>query len=312
MGFKHDPRTPLGNTGFFVPPIVFNTAALGNVRRVITEQAKAAICGEWFRNVIPPVFAHIMYRYGDGMALEVLGRTLRRLEINSDEVVIQLSLDGESLTSSAGLSGEAAQCWEKSCQLLGDKYQPKLISVSVTDDDAWRMAAELKYAGTVHGVGVAITDWQASREWIAINVPDWIVLCGCTMMRHTPEMLAFIAQLSNRQIPVVLKGVFDCGFLVGGNRLVGRVLNVNNATDRSWLAWRKAFVALCDGHGVSPAHACIQFALSLPGVVSVQVDSSYPDRVAENIRSAYTEVPVNFWASMKEEGLLQEGISGVS
>ncbi len=38
-----------GATGLRVPPIVFGTAALGNVPEVIPEQRKLAICGEWFR-----------------------------------------------------------------------------------------------------------------------------------------------------------------------------------------------------------------------------------------------------------------------
>jgi D-threo-aldose 1-dehydrogenase len=88
-------------------------------------------------------------------------------------------------------------------------------------------------------------------------------------------------------------------------------MNAEDDTQRGLLAWRKAFVALCDGHGITPAHACIQFALSLPGVVAVQLDSSYPDRVAENIRSGFTRVPPNFWASMIEEGLLGANVLGI-
>jgi D-threo-aldose 1-dehydrogenase len=111
------------------------------------------------------------------------------------------------------------------------------------------------------------------------------------------------------QIPIILAGVFEGGFLVGGNRLEGQTVSIDNDAQRASIAWRKAFVSLCDGHGITPAHACIQFALSLPGVVAVQIDSSYSDRVAENIRSAFVEVPANFWASMREEGLLSEDLA---
>ena len=56
--------------------------------------------------------------------------------------------------------------------------------------------------------------------------------------------------------------------------------------------------------GITPAEACIQFALSGPGVVALILNSSHPDRVAENIASVERTVPNAFWASMKEEGLL--------
>ena len=143
------------------------------------------------------------------------------------------------------------------------------------------------------------------NDRIAAVEPDWVTLAGgCTLMRHSREMLAFMGELAQRQIPLLLGGVFDGGFPVGGNRLDGRVLSTDDPADRSLFAWRKAFVALCDGHGVSPAHACIQFALSAPGVVAVLLDSSYPDRVVENVNSVIERVPDKFWASMKEEGLL--------
>jgi D-threo-aldose 1-dehydrogenase len=119
-----------------------------------------------------------------------------------------------------------------------------------------------------------------------------------------------MAELADRRVPIILAGVFDGGFLAGGNRLDGRAVNADDPSQRWLFAWRKAFVALCDGHGISPTHACIQFALSLRGVVAVQLDSSYADRVAANIRSVYTEVPRGFWESMKEEGLLKEFVPG--
>jgi D-threo-aldose 1-dehydrogenase len=304
MGLLYDRHVPLGRTGVQIPPIVFCTAALGNVKRVITEQAKVGICSEWFRQVGPPVWIHVDYRFGDGIALEVLGRILRRFEIPGQEIVIDLAIDGEA-------SGIKAS-WEKSCWLLGTEYRPRLISVENPDAATWRAAMDLKVANAVQGVGIAVRDWQSGVRRLAEIEPDWVtVVGGCTVMRHSPECFAFMAELTSRQIPIILASVFDGGFLVGGNRLDGVTVDADDRVQRSFFAWRKAFVALCDGHGITPAHACIQFGLSIPGVVSVHVDSSYSDRVAENIRSAFAEVPTNFWASMKEEGLLRADVPGV-
>ena len=67
----------LGTTGISIPPICFGSAALGNACRVIPEQSKLEICGEWFRGTSPPVWIDADYQHGDGLALEVLGRMLR-------------------------------------------------------------------------------------------------------------------------------------------------------------------------------------------------------------------------------------------
>jgi D-threo-aldose 1-dehydrogenase len=184
-----------------------------------------------------------------------------------------------------------------------------LLTVGSTSDYDWQAALELKAAGRVVGVGAVLSSSSSQLQQASPTDVDWIMLaCGPTVMRHSVESLEWFNELQRRAIPVVVGGVFEGGFLVGGSRFDGRALRSEVDSDRSTLAWRKSFVALCDGHGITPAHACIQLALALPGVVAVRVESSYADRVAENIRSALTPVPENFWASMQEEGLLAPGV----
>jgi D-threo-aldose 1-dehydrogenase len=282
-----------GIAALSVPPIVFGTAALGNVPRVIPEQRKLEICGEWFEHLKPPVFIDATYGHGDGLALEVLGRMLRRLDVESDEAIIHLTLDVDHIQDD----------WEKSCRLLGSEYRPKLVSICGTNESACRAACQLKTARLVLGVGIATRDFAALSS--LAPPPDWMILTGgFTPMRHSAAMLDSMADLAARQIPILVSGVFDGGFLVGSNRLDGRLLITDNPADRSLLTWRTSFVALCHGHGIAPAHACIQFALSAPNIIAVMVNSSHPDRIAENAVCAQRPVPDIFWTSMKEEGLL--------
>jgi D-threo-aldose 1-dehydrogenase len=178
-----------------------------------------------------------------------------------------------------------------------------LVSICNADENAWRAIGELKAAGFVLGAGIVARDLGSLSQ--VTPSADWVVLTGgFTPMRHPAEPLVSMAELAARQIPTIVSDVFDGGFLVGSNRLDGRVLSAEGPADRSLLAWRTSFVALCHGHGITPAQACIQFALSGPGVVAVMLNSSHSDRVAENIASVERTVPDAFWASMKEEGLL--------
>jgi len=55
---------------------------------------------------------------------------------------------------------------------------------------------------------------------------------------------------------------------------------------------------------VLPADACVQFALSAPGVVSVSLNTSKPERVGDNVAAVQAEIPREFWAEMKTEGLI--------
>jgi D-threo-aldose 1-dehydrogenase len=301
MNNWYDQSRPLGRTGLDVPRVVFGTAALGNVGRVMTDQAKVALCGEFLRQFSPPAWIETSYAYGDGMAVEVLGRALRRLEVTRDEVVVQLTVDAAGVRS-------VAECWEKSCGLLGDPFRPKLLAIRDANEQSWQAARELKTAGEVRGIGLAVSDWQRVGACVAAMDPDWVMLRGCTVMRHPMEVLETMSALAMGEVPIVLCGLFEGGFLVGANRLDGRTLRAEDVSDRSLLAWRKAFVALCDGHGISPSDACIQFALTAPGVDAVRLESSYADRVVQNVNSLRQKVPEGFWESMKEEGLLSESL----
>ncbi|HEX5471259.1 MAG TPA: aldo/keto reductase [Lacipirellulaceae bacterium] len=286
---------PLGRLDLRVPPIVFGTAALGNVPQVIPEQRKLAICGEWFRHVEPPVFVDLEYEHGDGSAMESLGRILRRLDVTSGEVLVHLSID----------STHAMECWEKSCRLLGDAYRPKLITVRNVNEDEWQAVRGLKQSGLVRGVGI----FASSRESLSEHSvdADWVWLRGgLTLLHHPTETTDFLNELAGRQTTVIVSGIFAGGFLTGGNSLNRRTLHADDPADRSLLAWRKSFVALCQGHGVSPAQACVQFALAASAVVAVELESTTPDQVAENVDALLRKVPDAFWASMKEERLLSE------
>ena len=165
----------------------------------------------------------------------------------------------------------------------------------------------MKADGKVKAVGIAARDWNVAAQICDAMALDFVILIGCfTVMRHPSAMLDFLAALADRQIAVINAGVFHGGFLTGSDGFDGRAVTGDNPSDQSLFSWRKSFAALCHGHSVSPAHACIRFALMAPAITAVALNTSHPDRVAENVRAVCTKVPGALWASMKEEGLLAE------
>ena len=65
-----------------------------------------------------------------------------------------------------------------------------------------------------------------------------------TVMSHPPELVAFIASLTQRQVAIINSAVFHSGFLVGGRYFDYRVVSAENTADKPLFAWRKSFVAL--------------------------------------------------------------------
>lgn len=338
-------RRPLGNTGLRVPPILFGCDALANARRTIADTTKLAIVGEWFQHVEPPVFIGAPVHGAIDRGFDVLCWALERLDAAPHEVMLHLAIhaapgwrpgeshqtepadsagsrDTATPPSQAGVSEE----WEVDVRRLGGRVVPTLVSLrgldtyvaaaASADDCARRLAAasaayralvDLRTAGRVRGIGICGSDWRGIEQLAAAMAFDYVLLeDGLSVLHHPIELIQFVAHMAQRNIPIINTGVFAAGFLVGDTQAGPRLAGPDTAAERRRLAWRKAFVALCQGHSVSPAHASIQFGLSPPGVLAVALDSSQPDRVAENVRSALTEVPPALWASMKEEGLLAE------
>jgi D-threo-aldose 1-dehydrogenase len=346
MKIPVDKYRQFGKTGLRVPPIVFGSTALGNAFQALPEQTKMGLCCEWFRHVTPPVFIDTAGKYGAGMALEMIGRALNRLDIPPEDVVINNKLawkrtplctpeplfepgvwmnvehDAEQCISYDGI----LSCWEEGCRFLGGRHRPQLASVHDPDDylnvaktaadrdrrfqdilDAYRALGELKEAGLVHGVGIGAKDWRSIREIDQHVKLDWVMMANSfTVMNHPPELLAFIASLRDRGIGIINSAVFHAGFLVGGRYYDYRVVSQDNPADKPLFAWRKTFVALCEAHGITPAEACVEFSRSAPGIVAIALNTSHPDRVADNVEMVLKESPNGFWASMKEEGLVAE------
>jgi D-threo-aldose 1-dehydrogenase len=314
-----------GQTGLRIPPIVFRGDVLVNAARVIPDQTKLVICGEWFQRVSRPVFIDICYDDKCHAGLE-LGRILRRLDVAPDDVVINLGVTCSAESWSATGQDANPAWYDKACKLLGDAYAPRLVTLEACEDillttpshadhakelkatvEGIHSIAELKSAKRIAGVGIRCNDWCIAKELCDATALDFITLVGgITIMRHPPELIEFLSSLAKRQIPVIAAGVFHGGFLVGGPRFDDRVVSPDDSANQSLFAWRKAFTSLCHGHGVRPAHTCIQFALSAPGVAAVSLSTSHAERVAEGVDWVVNRIPAGLWASMKEEGLLEE------
>lgn len=335
----------LGRTGPLVPPIVFGTSALGNLYAAQPPERKLAVLREMFREARGPVVLDSAGKYGAGLALETIGRGLRALGVRADQVLLsnklgwlRVPLRGPEPTFEPGvwfgLDHDAEQavgyegilrCWEQGCALLGPPFRPALVSVHDPDellarartpgerDEAWRQLLEayraleeLKQRGEVGYVGVGAKDWRVVRELADAVALDWVMLaCSLTIRQHPEDVVGFVDELQRRGIGVVNSAVFHAGFLTGGEFFDYRRLDPGNPADRPLFAWRERFHAVCRAHDVSPALACVRFALSHPAVACVALNTSRPEQVRANVALGETPVPEHFWPALKEAGLVR-------
>ncbi len=320
---------PLGQTEVLVPPVIFGTSCLGNLYEALPAETKLATVREMVRHMPAPVALDSAGKYGAGLALEEIGRCLRELRVPPGDVVIsnklgwyRVPLRGAEPTFERGVWANIEhdaerrisydgirQCYEQGCALLGEPYRPALVSVHDPDEflaaggrmadvvEAYRALYELKAQGVVKAVGVGAKDWRVIRA-IADVVPlDWVMFaCSLTVYSHPPELLEFCATLHRRGVAIINSAVFHAGFLTGGPWFDYR--KPDPVTDAALFQWRERFFAVCREFDVKPADACVQFSFTIPGVVAVALNTSKPDRIAENIASARACIPTGFWEKL--------------
>jgi D-threo-aldose 1-dehydrogenase len=336
--------SPLGNTGLRVPRIVFGTSCLGNLYQALPDATKLAISREWFAHHEPPAVIDSAGKYGAGLALEMIGRNLRELQIAPEQIVISNKLGWKRVPLTtpeptfepgawADLKFDAVQCisydgilecWEQGCELLGPEYPPHLLSVHDPDEylaaakdsadrerrfadilGAYRALNELKAAGKAKAIGIGSKDWRVIEAVEREVEFDWVMLANSlTIYRHPPELLDFVNHLVGKGTAIVNSAVFHAGFLVGGKFFDYRVITPE--AEPELFAWREKFLFLCKKQDVNPAVACIQFGLTPPGVVSISLNTSDPARVKDNVAAVQTVIPSEFWREAKQLGLISQ------
>jgi D-threo-aldose 1-dehydrogenase len=332
----------LGKTGLNLPPIIFGTSCLGNLYEVVTDEMKLAIVSEIFRHCPAPVVFDSAGKYGAGLALEVIGDCLRKLQISQANVIIsnklawyRTPLRGAEPTFErgvwAGIKNDAEarigydgilECYEQGCELLGNDYAPQLVSVHDPDEflaaaknpderklrfanvlGAYRALFELKKKGAVKAVGIGSKDWRVIREISEKVDLDWAMFaCSLTVYSHPPELLNLIDHLHSRGVGMINSAVFHAGFLTGGEWFDYR--KPNPLKEAPLFLWREKFLAICKRFNAKPADVCVQFGLAVPGVVAVALNTGKPERIKENVASATNKIPALLWRSLKDEGLV--------
>ena len=336
---------PLGSTGLQVPAITFGTSALGNLYTALDPKTKQRIVEESLIHSQPVTVFDSAGKYGAGLALEALGESLRQLKGTSSEVIISNKLGwrrkplvGEEPLFEPGvwkgLKHDAFQeisyegilrCFDEGNELL-QGIVPQLVSVHDPDEylgqatsaaerdekfgdilDAYRALADLKAQGKVKGIGVGAKDWKVIPEIYEQFKLDWVMFANsATLISHPEELLAFMKKLKADGVGIFNSAVFQSGFLVGGDHYDYQLIRPDTAVNQERFRWRKAFFALCQEWDVTPAHACVQFALHLPGVCSVALSTTDPTKVKRNVELTQTALPQEFWSELKNRKLIPE------
>lgn len=331
------------NNNIQLPPVIFGTSCLGNIYEATPYETKLAIVRECVNNSPGIPMFDTAGKYGAGLSLEMLGKCLKDLHVKPDEVIIsnklawyQTELTTPEPTFEKGiwkdLTHDAVQkisyrgileCFHQGNELLGD-YTSRMASVHDPDEylataknkaeedklyndilDAYHALLELKQQGKVAGIGVGSKQWKVIQR-IAADVPlDWVMIANSlTLYSHPKELIEFIAELNAKNIAVINSAVFNGGFLIGSDFYNYNQVDKTTAEGKALYKWRDTFFELCKQFNIQPAEACFNYGFNIPGVKSVALSTTKPEKVKTNIDMATKKIPQGFWDAMKEKGLI--------
>jgi D-threo-aldose 1-dehydrogenase len=327
-----------------LPRVIFGTSGLGNLFVALEDQAKLDIINECVQLTNGKVVFDSAGKYGAGLALETLGKCLKKLNVHPDNVFIsnklawvQTELKTDEPTFEPGvwknLKHDAVQkisydgiieCFEQGNELLGG-YTPQMVSVHDPDEyiatardfqhsqklyedilDAYEALYDLKRQGKIQAIGVGAKDWKVVKRIAGDVELDWVMIAkSMTIKTHPQELLEFILKMEGKGIHVINSAVFHSGFLVGSDYFDYQLIKPDNPQNDALFKWREEFFEVCRKFNVKPAQACVQFALSVPGVKSIALNTTDVKRVKENLKMANVELPVQFWEALQSRGLIE-------
>lgn len=330
-------------TGINLPEVIFGTSGLGNLYVALPDSVKLAIVKECIASSAKPVVFDTAGKYGAGLSLECIGNCLKQTGVAPEDVLISNKLGWlrTELTTEEptfepgvwkGLQYDAVQsisydgilqCYEQGNHLLNG-YKASLVSVHDPDEyllaadsdgdrdkryrdilEAYHALADLKQKGEVKAIGVGAKDWKIIQRITKDVKLDWVMIANSmTIHSHPPELIRFMKELEARGIIIINSAVFNAGFLTGGGFYNYRPVDPQADEGKGLIAWRDSFDTICREFGVMPAVACVQFALSAPGVTSVALNTTNPARVKQNVAMATSIIPVEFWQKLSADGLI--------
>jgi D-threo-aldose 1-dehydrogenase len=334
-----------------IPKLIYGTSAIGNLFVALEEQLKFKIIKECIETADGIAMFDTAGKYGAGLALETIGKGLKKLGVDHNKVLVSNKLAwlrspllGTEPTFEPGvwknLKHDAIQkisydgiieCYEQGNELLGD-YPTQLASVHDPDEfldaaqneeeyqnnyqkilEAYQALNDLKSAGKVKGIGIGAKNWKIIKKISKDIHLDWVMIANSlTIFHHPPELLQFITDLKESGVHVINSAIFHSGFLVGGNFMDYKLADQNNPINNDLFKWRNDFFALCKEFNINPAHACVQFALKIPGVNSIALSTTDPNRVATNKKMILESLPFEFWSALFDKGLITYNFSQIT
>jgi D-threo-aldose 1-dehydrogenase len=231
-----------------------------------------------FKDALP--FAEV-YDYGYDGVMRSVEDSLQRLGMHRIDILLAHDLDVWTHRS------EAARR-ERVAEFMAGGY---------------RAMTELRAAGAVRAIGAGINETAACKDLAERGDFDCFLLAGRYTLLEQDPLDELLPLCERRGIALIIGGAYNTGILATG-AVEGAYFQYAPAPPEIMERVRR-IEAVCARHRVRLPTAALHFPLGHPAVATIALGMRSPGEVAQNIEIFAPEVPGDFWAELKREGLLR-------
>ncbi len=180
--------------------------------------------------------------------------------------------------------------------------QPEVFNQAM--DGAWKALSNLKEQGLVRAIGVGVNEWEVCHAALEQRDFDCFLLAGRYTLLEQGALDKFLPLCEKRGAAVVVGGGFNSGILATG-AVEGAKYNYATAPDDIMIKVRK-IEAVCAEYDVPLGAAALQFVVAHPAVPTFMAGTRTLKQLEQNLKWFSIEIPAQFWADLKNNGLLRD------
>jgi D-threo-aldose 1-dehydrogenase len=331
---KPTDKRKFGRSGLEVTAMGFGTAPIGNQFRVVPEDdSRAVIKGAWDAGLR---YFDTAPMYGHGLSEHRLGEVLRAYPRNEYVLSTKVGrllkpVPAGGLTSPFWLEmppfevvhdysyDAVMRSFEDSMQRMG---QSRFDILFIHDIDVWthgpdlqkqyfrtamdsgyKALEKLRSEGLVSAIGVGCNEWQVCEAALRERDFDCFLLAGRYTLLEQDALDTFLPLCEERNVAIVLGGGYNSGILATGP-VKGAHYNYAEAPEPILERVRK-IEAACKAFGVPMKAAALQFVLAHPAIPTNIPGTRTRNHLEENIALISHPIPGEFWAHLKDKGLIR-------
>lgn len=168
----------------------------------------------------------------------------------------------------------------------------------------YQAMVRLREQGAVRAIGAGLNETAACQDLAERGDFDCFLLAGRYTLLEQAPLDEFLPLCEQRRIGLIIGGVYNTGILATG-AVEGAYFQYAPAPPEIMERVRK-IEAVCARHRVRLPTAALQFPLGHPAVATVIPGTRAPSEVAQNLEIFAPTVPADFWAELKQQGLLRK------